>query len=73
MTASLTKEPEAAKKQYLIPKTTELFGLFVRGMLTATIAELRELKPAGGRLFVLRGRVIALLAFRTLKGNYFTH
>jgi hypothetical protein len=42
-------------------------------MLAAAIAELRELKPAGGRLFVLRGRVIALLAFRTLKGNYFTH
>ena len=42
-------------------------------MLTAAIAELRELKPASGRLFVLRGRVIALLTFRALKGNYFTH
>ena len=42
-------------------------------MLTATIAELRELEAASGRLFVLRGRVIAFLTFRTLKGNYFTH
>jgi hypothetical protein len=42
-------------------------------MLAAAIAELRELKPASGRLFVLRGRVIALLARRTLKGDYFTH
>ena len=45
----------------------------MRGMLAAAIAELRELKPASGRLFVLCGRVIALFAFRTLKGNYFTH
>ena len=42
-------------------------------MLTAAIAELGELKPASGRLFVLRGRVIALFAFRTLQSNYFTH
>jgi hypothetical protein len=42
-------------------------------MLTAAIAELRKLKPAGSRLFVLRRRVIPLFAFRTLKGNYFTH
>jgi hypothetical protein len=73
MTASLTKEPEAAKKQYLNPTNDWLFGLFVRGMLTAAIAELRELQPASGRLFVLRGRVIALFACRTLQSNYFTH
>jgi hypothetical protein len=73
MTASRTKEPEAAKKQYLIPKTTGLFGLFVWGMLAAAIAELRELKAARGRLFILRRRVIPLFAFRTLESNYFTH
>jgi hypothetical protein len=61
------------KKSVLLPTNAELFCLFVRGMLAATIAKLGELKPAGGRLFVLRGRVIALFAFRTLEGNYFTH
>ena len=42
-------------------------------VLAAAIAELRELQTASGRLFVLRRRVIPLFAFRTLKGNYFTH
>jgi hypothetical protein len=42
-------------------------------MLAAPIAELRELEPAGGRLLVLRRRVIPFLAIRTLQGNYFTH
>ena len=73
MTASRTGEPGAAKLQSCIPTSAELFRLFVCGMLAATIAKLGELKPAGGRLFVLRGRVIALFAFRTLEGNYFTH
>ena len=54
------------KSQSLLPTKAELFRFFVRGMLAAAIAELRELKPASGRLFVLRRRVIALLAFRTL-------
>jgi hypothetical protein len=61
------------KNQSCFPTNAELFRLFVRGMLAATIAKLGELKPAGGRLFVLRRRVIALFAFRTLEGNYFTH
>jgi hypothetical protein len=61
------------KNQSLLPTNVELFCFFVSGMLAATIAELRELKPAGGRLFVFRSRVIALFAFRTLQGNYFTH
>jgi hypothetical protein len=61
------------KYQYLSPTNAELLGLFVWGMLAASIAELRKLKPAGSRLFVLRRRVIPLFAFRTLKGNYFTH
>jgi hypothetical protein len=61
------------KNQSLLPTNAELFRLFVRGMLAATIAKLGELKPASGRLFVLGRRVIALFAFRTLEGNYFTH
>src|ERR1700733_109583 len=68
-----TKEPKAAKKSVLSSTNAELFGLFVWGMLAAAIAELRKLKPAGSRLFVLRRRVIPLFAFRTLKGNYFPH
>ena len=35
-------------------------------MGTAATAELRELQATSGRLLVLRRRVIALLAFRTL-------
>ena len=42
-------------------------------MLAAAIAKLRELEPTRGRLLILRRRVIALLAYRTLQGNYFTH
>jgi hypothetical protein len=61
------------KNQSLLPTNAELFRFFVSGMLAAAIAELRELKPASGRLLVLRCRVIALLAFRALKSNYFTH
>jgi hypothetical protein len=44
----------------------ELFCFFVSGVLAAAIAELGELKTAGGRLLVLRRRVIALFALRTL-------
>jgi hypothetical protein len=51
----------------------QLFRLFVSGMLAAAITKLRELEPTRGRLFVLGGRVIALLACRTLQSNYFTH
>ena len=61
------------KNQSLLRTNTELFRFFVRGMLAAAIAKLGELKPARSRLFVLRRRVIPLFAFRTLKGNYFTH
>ena len=73
MTASRAKEPGAAEVQEWLPSKTDLFRLFVCGMLAATIAKLRELEPTRGRLLVLRRRVIALLAHRTLQGNYFTH
>jgi hypothetical protein len=65
-------EPEAAKTSVQNPKTP-LFGFFVRSVFTAAIAELRELQAASGRLFVLRRRIIALLAIRTLQCDYFTH
>ena len=45
----------------------------MRRMLAAGIAELRELEPAGGRLLVLRGGVVPVLASRTLKGNDLAH
>jgi hypothetical protein len=70
MTASRTKEPEAAKKQF---SQNELLGLFMWSVFAATLAELRELDPTGGRFLVLRRRIIALFALRTLQGNYFTH
>jgi hypothetical protein len=69
----LTRGPGAARFQYFIPAKTGLLGFFVRSVLTAAIAELRELEPAGGRLLVLRRRVITLLARGTLQSNYFTH
>jgi hypothetical protein len=72
MTASRTKEPQAGKKIRIQPKT-ELLGLFVGRVLPAALAELRELETAGGRLLVLRRRVVALFAIRTLEGNDFTH
>ena len=61
------------KNQSLLRTNTELFRFFVRGMLAAAIAKLGELEPTRGRLLILRRRVIALLAHRTLQGNYFTH
>jgi hypothetical protein len=45
----------------------------VVGVLAAGVAELRELKPASGRLLVLRRRVVPVLARRTLQCNNFAH
>ena len=42
-------------------------------VLAAGIAELRELKPAGGRLLVLRRRVVPVLALGALQCNNFAH
>jgi hypothetical protein len=50
-----------------------LLRLFVVGVLAAGVAELRELKPARGRLLVLRRRVVPVLARRTLQCNNFAH
>jgi len=42
-------------------------------MLTAGIAELRELEAAGGRLLVLRGGVVPVLALRALQCDDLAH
>ena len=43
------------------------------GVLTAELAELRKLQTARGRLLVLGGRVVPVLALRTLQRNDFAH
>ncbi len=42
-------------------------------VLAAGIAELRELETAGGRLLVLRGGVVPVLALRALQCDDFAH
>jgi hypothetical protein len=43
-----------------------LFNLFMRRVLAATVAELFELQPFRGRFPVLGGRIIALFAITAL-------
>jgi hypothetical protein len=45
----------------------------MRLVLAAAVTELLELQTAGGRLFVLRSRVIPLLALSALQRNNFPH
>jgi hypothetical protein len=45
----------------------------MRSVLPATVAELRELQAARGRLLVLRRRVVPLLALAALQCNNFAH
>jgi hypothetical protein len=45
----------------------------MRGVLAAAITELLELEATGGRLLVLRRRVIALFALTALQCHNFTH
>jgi hypothetical protein len=45
----------------------------VRLVLAAAVTELLELQTAGGRLFVLRRRVIPFLALSALQCNNFPH
>jgi hypothetical protein len=45
----------------------------MRGMLPAELAELREFQTARGRLLVLGGRVVPVLALRALQGNDLAH
>ena len=50
-----------------------LLRFLVRLVLAATVTELLELQTAGGRLFVLRRRVIPLLALSALQCDNFPH
>jgi hypothetical protein len=50
-----------------------LLRLFVIRVLAAGIAELRELQTAGGRLLVLRRRVVPVLALGALQCDDFAH
>jgi hypothetical protein len=50
-----------------------LLRLLVRRVLAAGVAELAELEPAGGRLLVLRGGVVPVLAIRALEGDDLAH
>jgi hypothetical protein len=44
----------------------QLFHFLMRRVLAATVAELFELQPFGGRFTVLGGRIIALFAITAL-------
>ena len=55
------------------PKQAELLRLFVCRVLAAGVAELGELKPASGRLLVLGGGVVPVLAIRALQCNDLAH
>jgi hypothetical protein len=50
-----------------------LFRFFVRRVLAATETKLLELETAGGRLLVLRRRVIPFLALGALQCDNFPH
>jgi hypothetical protein len=54
------------RHQAQLPGWLVLLRFFVCGVLAAAIAELRELQATGGRLLVLRRRVIPLFAHGTL-------
>ena len=53
--------------------TTALLRFLVRLMLAAAVTELLELETAGGRLLVLRRRVVPLLALSALQCHNFPH
>ncbi len=67
-------EPDSLTVE-LTPPTPKrpLLGLFVVGVLTAGIAELRKLQTTRRRLLVLGRRVIAVLANRALQSDDLAH
>ena len=64
-------------RRLLIPDPCSLFPVLlrflVRLVLAAAVTELLELQTAGGRLLVLRRRVVPLLALSALQCNNFPH
>jgi hypothetical protein len=63
----------ARRKCWKLTAKSRLLRLFVVRVLAAGIAELRELEPTGGRLLVLRRRVIPVFALGALQCNNFAH
>jgi hypothetical protein len=55
------------------PYSLPLLRFLVIRVLAAGIAELRELQTAGGRLLVLRRRVVPVLALGALQCDNFAH
>jgi hypothetical protein len=55
------------------PEPAELLRLFVCRVLAAGVAELVELEAAGGRLLVLGGGVVPVLALGALQCDDFAH
>jgi hypothetical protein len=66
--ASRSTLPLIPKPEYLC-----LLCFLVRRVFTATLTELRELEAAGGRLLVLRRRVVAFFALAALQCDNFPH
>jgi hypothetical protein len=62
------ERPVAAPSISQLPNCpiSQLFNLFVRRVLAATVAELFELQPLRCRFPVLGGRIIALFAITAL-------
>jgi hypothetical protein len=63
----------AQRPQGQLPGRPVLLRFLVIRVLAAAVAELRELETAGGRLLVLRRRVIPLLANGALQCDDFAH
>jgi hypothetical protein len=56
-----------------VTRHLSLLRFLVRLVLAAAVTELLELKPARGRLLVLRCRVVPFLALRALQCDNFPH
>jgi hypothetical protein len=63
------------KSCWLLTKrqSLELLSFLMSRVLPAALTELREFQTTGGRLLVLRRRVITLLALTALQRNNFPH
>jgi hypothetical protein len=74
LTVELTPPVVRNEAKRLTPKSGwRLLRFFVIRVLAAGVAELRELEAAGGRLLVLRGGVVPVLALRALQCDDLAH
>jgi hypothetical protein len=62
---------KAAALSFIVPRSivSRLFGFLVACVPTAETAELAELQPFCGRLFILRRNIVTTLTFRALQHN----